>query len=116
VAFWIGYTCVDYSRARPSAWVTVLMAGWAAEEVITGARVKSRPHAGSDQDEIAAALAQVSPGQRNMLLTAATQQCKTHGDGPSPSIICLAGALLEKSAMTGNAWDGWSTGVEGDQL
>jgi hypothetical protein len=31
-----GYCQVDYSHARPSAWVTALMAGWAAQEVLTG--------------------------------------------------------------------------------
>lgn len=111
-----GWCKVDYSRARPSGWLTVLMAGWAAEEAITGARMASRPHLGSDEDEIAEALAKVSPGQRQLLVATATQQSKRMVREHRGAIAGLAQVLLETAAMTGTAWDNVNIRVDGERL
>lgn len=111
-----GWCKVDYSRARPSAWVTVLMAGRAAEEVIIGARAESRPHVGSDQDEIADALGKVSPAQRGLLIATATQQARRMVGVHQGAILGLAQVLLENAAMTGSAWDTVNIRLDGERL
>ncbi len=111
-----GWCKVNYSRARPAAWVTVLMAGWAAEEVVVGARAESRPHVGSDQDEIADALGKVSPAQRQLLISTATQQAQRLVRMHRGAIRGLAQVLLDNAAMTGAAWDTVNIRVDGERL
>jgi ATP-dependent Zn protease len=111
-----GWCKVDYSRARPSAWVTVLMAGWAAEEVIIGARAESRPHVGSDTDVIADALTKVTPGQRWALIATATQHARRMVQSHRNAIVGLAQLLLDNAAMTGSAWDTVDIHIYGERL
>ena len=111
-----GVCKVDYSRARPAAWLTVVMAGSAAEETIVGFRMDSRPHLGSDQDEIAAALAKVSSSQRAVLMATATQQSRRMTTVHYGAIRGLAQVLLENAAMTGSAWDEVSIHIDGERL
>jgi hypothetical protein len=109
-----GFTHVDYSRARPTAWLTTVMAGAAAEDVIIGARIASRPHVGSDQDEITEALSKVNPGQRAVLMTTATQAAKRMVTVHRYAVVSLAQVLLETAASS--TWDSVNIHLDGEGL
>lgn len=111
-----GWCRVDYSRARPSGWVTVLMSGWAAEEAISGARAESRPHVGSETDVIAEALAKVSAGERQLLIATATQQAQRLVRLHRGVVIGLAQVLLDEAVMTGSEWDTVIIRLDGERL
>ncbi len=63
-----GYTFVrDHDRARVADWLPVLLAGKAAEREILGYEIVSRSHDGSDEIQIADALARVRRDQQVVL-------------------------------------------------
>jgi hypothetical protein len=107
-----GYSHVDHSRARLADWITVLLAGRIAEDVIIGAQATMRPHMNSDAERIAQAMAQATPGQRVMAESKARQIVRSH----SRPISGLAAALVDRILMTCDLSQPFEISVGGDEL
>jgi hypothetical protein len=109
-----GFTHAEIARAGLVDWVATVMAGKFAEQAILGYRMQSRPHAGSDEERIADAIARTTRSQqvRAMADQKAAMLIRAH----RPAIINLAGTLLGRALAAGAPVDAFEISVFGEEL
>jgi hypothetical protein len=109
-----GITTADVTRAGLVDWVATLMAGRIAERTILGYEAAQRPHAGSDEEQIIEAIARTTRSQQ--VIAMAEQKARMLVRAHRPSILSLAGALLDRAVAAGGPLGPFEISVFGDDL
>jgi hypothetical protein len=109
-----GFTYTDVARATVVDWVATAMAGRIAERSILGYEVVQRSHTGSDEAQIAEAIARTTRSQQ--VLVVAEQKARRLVMAHRPAIIGMAGALFDRALAAGGPWEAFAISISDDEL
>jgi len=109
-----GFTSADVARAGLVDWVATLMAGRIAEKTILGYLGAQRPHAGSDEEQIAEAIARTTRSQQ--VTAMAEQRARMLVRAHRPAIVAVGIALLDRALAAGGPWAPFEISVSGEEL